>query len=57
MELSPALRAMGLPNEIVTRSLRFSLGATTTEGEVDEAVRRILHVYRELGGGQPFAVV
>ena len=57
VELSPALRAMGLPNEVVARSLRFSLGATTTEAEVDEAVRRILHVYGELGGGQPFAVL
>jgi cysteine desulfurase len=57
MELSPTLRAMGLPNEIVARSLRFSLGATTTEAEADEAVRRILHVYGELGGGQPFAVL
>lgn len=57
MELSPTLRAMGLANEIVARSLRFSLGATTTQAEVDEAVRRILHVYAELGGGQPFAVL
>lgn len=57
MELSPTLRAMGLPNEIVARSLRFSTGATTTEAEVDEAVRRILHVYNELGGGQPFDVL
>jgi len=57
MGLSPTLRAMGLPNEIVARSLRFSLGATTTEAEIDEAVRRILHVYGELGGGQPFAVL
>ncbi len=54
-ELSPTLRAMGLRSEVVARSLRFSLGATTTETEVDEAVVRILHVYRELGGGQPFA--
>ena len=56
MELSPVLRAMGLPNEIVARSLRFSLGTTTTEAEIDEAVRRILHVYHELGGGQPLGV-
>ena len=48
-ELSPTLRAMGLPNEIVTSSLRFSLGPTTTEAEIDEAVRRIVHVCRELG--------
>ena len=30
-ELSPTLRAMGLPNDIVASSLRFSFGATTTE--------------------------
>ena len=32
-ELSPTLRAMGLPNDIVASSLRFSLGATTTEAD------------------------
>jgi len=47
-ELSPTLRAMGLSNDIVACSLRFSFGATTTEAEVDEAVRRILHVCDEL---------
>jgi cysteine desulfurase len=47
-ELSPTLRAMGLAHEIVASSLRFSLGATTTEAEIDEAVRRILGVVREL---------
>ncbi len=49
-ELSPTLRAMGLPNALVASSLRFSLGATTTEDDIDEAVRRILHVCRELAG-------
>ncbi len=49
-ELSPTLRAMGLPQEVVAGSLRFSFGATTTEAEVDEAVRRILHVVTELRG-------
>lgn len=49
-ELSPTLRAMGLSNELVASSLRFSLGATTTEAEIDEAVRRIVHVCRELRG-------
>jgi cysteine desulfurase len=48
-ELSPTLRAMGLPNSIVASSLRFSLGATTTEAEIDEAVARIVRVCRELG--------
>jgi cysteine desulfurase len=47
-ELSPTLRAMGLSNELVKSSLRFSFGATTTEVEIDEAVRRIAHVCREL---------
>lgn len=49
-ELSPTLRAMGLPHEIVASSLRFSLGATTTEAEIDEAVRRISQVVGELRG-------
>ncbi len=57
IELSPVLLAMGLPKQVVNSSLRFSLGATTTEAEVDEAVRRILHVYNELGGNQPFHVL
>jgi cysteine desulfurase len=47
-ELSPTLRAMGLPNGIVASSLRFSLGATTTAAGIDEAVTRILRVCREL---------
>jgi cysteine desulfurase len=50
-ELSPTLRAMGLPAEMVGQSLRFSLGTTTTEANIDEAVRRILHVYKELRCG------
>ena len=49
-ELSPTLRAMDLPKELVASSLRFSLGATTTQAEIDEAVRRIIHVCRELKG-------
>lgn len=49
-ELSPTLRAMGLSAEVAGRSLRFSLGATTTEAEIDEAIRRIVHVWRELCG-------
>jgi cysteine desulfurase len=48
-ELSPTLRAMGLPNDVVACSLRFSLGATTTNAEIDEVVERILRVCRELG--------
>jgi cysteine desulfurase len=47
-ELSPTLLAMGLPKPVVASSLRFSFGATTTEAEIDEAVRRILLVVNEL---------
>jgi cysteine desulfurase len=49
-ELSPTLRAMGLPKSVVSSALRFSLGPTTTEAEIDEAVRRILQVLRALDG-------
>jgi cysteine desulfurase len=49
-ELSPTLRAMGVPNEVLASSLRFSLGATTTEEDVDEAIRRILAVVGEVSG-------
>jgi cysteine desulfurase len=47
-ELSPTLRAMGLANDLVASSLRFSLGATTTPAEVAEAVRRVIDVCRQL---------
>ncbi|MDY0170079.1 MAG: cysteine desulfurase family protein [Thermoguttaceae bacterium] len=47
-ELSPTLRAMGLPNHLVRSSLRLSVGATNTIEQIDEAVCRILNVCREL---------
>ena len=47
-EPSPALVAMGLPEEQISSSIRFSLGATTTAAEVDEAARRILSVVNRL---------
>ena len=47
-ELSPTLRAMDLPDNLAACSLRFSFGATNTEDEIDEAVRRIVHVCREV---------
>ena len=43
-EPSPTLLAMGLPMERVKASLRFSLGRTTTEQDIDEAVERIASV-------------
>jgi cysteine desulfurase len=47
-EPSPALVAMGLSEEQISSSIRFSLGATTTVAEVDEAARRILSVANRL---------
>lgn len=46
-ELSPTLRAMGLANELVGSSLRFSIGITNTAAEIDEAVRRIVRSCQE----------
>jgi cysteine desulfurase len=45
-EPSPTLVAMGLPNELVGSSIRFSLGATTTADEVDEAIKRVVGVLK-----------
>jgi cysteine desulfurase len=45
---SPVLRAMGVPEAVVSASLRFSLGPTNTEEEVHEACRLILLLYKEL---------
>ncbi|MGE3406150.1 MAG: cysteine desulfurase family protein [Pirellulales bacterium] len=40
-EPSPVLLAMGCPPEIVGSSLRFSLGALTSESDIDEAILRL----------------
>jgi cysteine desulfurase len=47
-EPSPALVAMGLDRAQIEGSLRFSLGATTTTDEVDDAARRILRCCNDL---------
>jgi cysteine desulfurase len=41
---SPTLLAMRVPEDRLRSSVRFSLGATTTEVEIDEAVERIAAV-------------
>ena len=38
---SPTLMAMRVPDDRLRSSVRFSFGATTTEAEIDEAIRRI----------------
>jgi cysteine desulfurase len=47
-ESSPTLLAMNLPREVVDSSLRFSLGATTSGQEIDEAIRRICEAVRRI---------
>jgi cysteine desulfurase len=47
---SPTLLAMRVPADRLRSSVRFSLGAFTTEGEVDEAVARVASVVRRIGG-------
>ncbi len=38
---SPVLAAMGVPDDILKSALRFSLGETTTEADIDAAAERI----------------
>jgi cysteine desulfurase len=45
---SPSLIALGVPPDRLRSSVRFSLGAMTTEDEVDEVVRRIGELVRRL---------
>ncbi|QDT39946.1 cysteine desulfurase family protein [Stratiformator vulcanicus] len=48
VEPSPVLVAMGLTADIYNASVRFSLGADTSEAEIDEAVSRIAGVVASL---------
>jgi cysteine desulfurase len=47
-ELSPVLVSMGCEKAVIHSALRFSLGATTTPAEVDEAAHRILQCCNNL---------
>lgn len=49
-EPSPVLRAMGLAEEVVGSSLRFSFGAPNTAAEVADGVQRILAAAKNLQG-------
>ncbi len=51
-EPSPVLKAMGCSDAALRGSLRFSLGATTTVEQVDEAVRRIAGVCQQVRGNR-----
>ncbi len=47
-EVSPTLMSMGLSLEQASRSLRFSIGHTNTEAEIDAAAGRIAAVWNQL---------
>ena len=49
-EPSHVLKALGLPEDRVTASLRIGLGRSTNEPEVDEAARRLIEEVRALRG-------
>jgi cysteine desulfurase len=53
--LSPTLMAMRVPDDRLRSSVRFSLGATTTEREIDEATCRIVSVVRDLSSAEATA--
>jgi cysteine desulfurase len=44
VEISPVLRAMGVTDSVGSGAVRFSLGRTTTQDEIDETVERIAGV-------------
>jgi cysteine desulfurase len=46
---SPTLMSMHVPDDRLRSSVRFSLGATTTDAEIDEAIVRIASVVRRVG--------
>jgi cysteine desulfurase len=48
---SPTLVAMRVPDDRLRSSVRFSLGAFTTEAEIDEAVARVAAVVGRIGDG------
>ncbi len=49
---SPVLMAMRVPDDRLRSSVRFSLGAPTTEAEVDEAIARIVQVMSRIEQAQ-----
>ncbi len=51
-EPAAALVAMNCPQEVLDCSVRFSVGITNDEAEIDEAVRRISRVVNRLRGDQ-----
>jgi cysteine desulfurase len=51
-EPSPTLLAMRVPADRLRSSVRFSLGASTDEAEVDEAIGRVVAVVERIAGAE-----
>ena len=52
-EPSPVLAAMGCSKPVLTASLRFSVGATTSGEEIEQALERIASVCGKMAAGRP----
>ena len=52
-EASYVLRALGRADELAQASLRFSLGRTTTQAEIDRAAVRVIEEIRRLRALSP----
>jgi cysteine desulfurase len=50
VEPSHVLAAMGVPRDEALSAVRFSLGTTTTDDEVDLALKVVPEAVRQLGG-------
>ncbi|MGH6631425.1 MAG: cysteine desulfurase NifS, partial [Burkholderiales bacterium] len=48
IELSPVLKAMGVPAEIGIGAIRFSLGRATMEREIDNVLARIERIFEAI---------
>jgi cysteine desulfurase len=51
VEPSPVLAAMGVPRDIAVCALRFSMGRTTAEADVEQVLAAVEEAVRSAGGG------
>jgi cysteine desulfurase len=56
-EPSPTLLAMRVPDDRLRSSVRFSLGASTTEAEVDQTLARVIAVVERIEHAEPSTFV
>jgi cysteine desulfurase len=49
IELSPVLEAMGIAPEVGMGAIRFSLGRTTTNDEIDVVLERLTDIFAKAG--------